>query len=365
MAALTAPIGLLAELTHRCPLACAYCSNPLDLVRQQAELDAPTWERIFREAAALGVLQVHLSGGEPASRRDLVEIVASARAADLYTNLITSGIGLTRERMVRLRAAGLEHVQLSIQDTEAASSDRIAGYAGSVRKHDVAKWTIELGLPLTLNAPLHRANADHAADFIAMALAMEAGRVELAHIQYYGWGLLNRAALMPTLAQIERTIDVVNEARSRLAGRLVIDFVLPDYYAEAPKPCMGGWGREVIVVTPEGSVLPCHAARTIPGLAFETVRARSLADIWTDGTAFEAFRGTDWMQAPCRGCANAERDWGGCRCQALALAGDAAATDPACALSPRHAAMRALAEAESAADPPEPQPRRFPQLVVD
>ena len=365
MAALTAPFGLLAELTHRCPLACAYCSNPLELVRPQAELDAATWARIFREAADLGVLQLHLSGGEPASRRDLEEIVASARTADLYTNLITSGIGLTRARLVRLRDAGLDHVQLSIQDTDAASADRIAGYAGSARKRDVARWTVELGLPLTINAPLHRANADHAAAFIDMAADMGAGRVELAHIQYYGWGLLNRAALMPTRAQIARTIDAVNDARERLAGRLVIDFVLTDYYADTPKPCMGGWGREVIAITPDGMVLPCHAAQTIPGLTFENTRGRSLADIWRNGASFEAFRGTDWMKEPCRGCANAERDWGGCRCQALALAGDAAAADPACALSPRHAAMRALADAEAAADPPEPRPRGFDQLMVD
>lgn len=347
MAELTAPIGLLAELTHRCPLACAYCSNPLELVRPQAELDTATWLRVFREAADLGVLQLHLSGGEPASRRDLEEIVAGARAADLYSNLITSGIGLTRDRLARLRDAGLDHVQLSIQDTDDASSDRIAGYRGANRKRDVAAWTVELGLPLTINAPLHRANADHAAAFIDMALAMDAGRIEMAHIQYYGWGLLNRAALMPTRAQIDRTIDIVNDARERLAGRLVIDFVLPDYYAEAPKPCMGGWGREVMVVAPDGSILPCHAARTIPGLAFDNVKDRGLGDAWREGAAFNAFRGTDWMQAPCRSCANAERDWGGCRCQALALAGDATAADPACHLSPRHAAMRAMAEAEA------------------
>ncbi len=359
MAELKAPIGLLAELTHRCPLACAYCSNPLELIRPQAELDAATWMRVFREAADLGVLQLHLSGGEPASRRDLEEIVAGACSAGLYSNLITSGIGLTRDRLARLRDAGLDHVQLSIQDTDAAGADRIAGYAGWDRKRAVAAWTVELGLPLTLNAPLHRANAGHAAAFIDLALAMDAGRVELAHIQYYGWGLLNRAALMPTRAQIDRTIDIVDEARARLAGRLVIDFVLPDYYAEAPKPCMGGWGQEVIVVAPDGSVLPCHAARTIPGLAFESVRDRRLAAIWRESSAFNAFRGTGWMQAPCRGCANAERDWGGCRCQALALAGDAAAADPACHLSPRHAAMRAMAEAEAAAEGPAPKPRRY------
>lgn len=348
-----APIGLLAELTHRCPLACPYCSNPLDLVKAQAEITAADWARVFREAADLGVLQLHLSGGEPAARRDLAEIVAAARAAGLYSNLITSGVGLTRERLAILRDSGLDHVQLSVQDAEALSSDQIGGYPGGFeRKHAVAAWVVELGMPLTLNAPLHRANAGHAPALIELALAWGAGRIELAHIQYYGWGLANRAALMPTRAQIDETIDVVAGARAKLAGRLVIDFVLPDYYADAPKPCMGGWGREVIVVAPDGTALPCHAARSIPDLVFESVRDKSLSEIWETGAAFNRFRGTDWMAAPCRGCAQAEVDWGGCRCQALALAGDAAAADPACALSFAHGRMRVLAETEAAGAPP-------------
>ena len=354
-----APIGLLAELTHRCPLACPYCSNPVQLTRPQNELDAATWARVFREAAEIGVLQLHLSGGEPASRRDLEEIVAAARAADLYVNLITSGIGLTEVRLGALARAGLDHVQLSVQDTDAASSDEIGGYAGFRRKMEVARWTRALELPLTLNAPLHRANVHHARAFIDMALAMDAGRIELAHVQYYGWALANRAALIPTRAQLDETIAVVAAAREELSGQLVIDFVLPDYYAAAPKPCMGGWGREVIVVSPEGSAMPCHAARSLPGMAFQSVRDASLAAIWADDAAFNLYRGTAWMKEPCRGCAKAEIDWGGCRCQALALAGDAAAADPVCDLSPAHERLAALADAEAGAPPPAYRYRKF------
>ncbi|BCW89612.1 PqqA peptide cyclase [Alphaproteobacteria bacterium SO-S41] len=354
-----APTGLLAELTHRCPLACPYCSNPLDLIAAARELDTESWARVFREAADLGVLQTHLSGGEPASRRDLEALVASARDAGLYTNLITSGIGLTRDRLARLRNAGLDHVQLSLQDVDAASSDTIGGYAGFQRKRDVAAWTVELGLAFTLNAPLHRANVHNAARFIELALELGAGRIEIAHVQYYGWALANRAALMPTREQLDATVDVVADARTRLAGQLVIDFVLPDYYADAPKPCMGGWGREVIVVTPDGRAMPCHAAANIPSLTFENVRDASLARIWNDSAAFNAYRGTAWMKEPCRGCPQAEIDWGGCRCQALALAGDPAAADPACSLSSAHGRMGELALAEATTAPPPYRYRRF------
>ena len=354
-----APIGLLAELTHRCPLACPYCSNPLELLNASSELDAATWAVIFRQAADLGVLQLHLSGGEPASRRDLDQIVASARDAQLYSNLITSGIGVTRDRLARLRDAGLDHLQLSVQDADAPGSDHIGNYPGGfARKMNVAAWTVELGLPLTLNVPLHRANIHNASAFIDLALRMGAGRIEMAHVQYYGWALANRAALMPTRAQLDDTIAIVAEARERLARKLVIDFVLPDYYADAPKPCMGGWGREVIVAAPDGQVMPCHAARTIPGIQFQNAATTPLADIWNDSAAFNLYRGTDWMQAPCRGCANAETDWGGCRCQALALAGDPTAADPACALSSAHGQMRALAEAEAAMPAPAYRYRR-------
>jgi len=348
-----APLGLLAELTHRCPLGCPYCSNPLALENRADELDAATWARVFREAAALGVLQVHLSGGEPASRRDLVEIAAAAHAAGLYTNLITSAIGLDPARLLQLKELGLDHVQLSLQDADAASADHIADYAGAhARKLAFARSVVELGIALTVNAVIHRANIDRVSALVELAAALGAGRVEIAHAQYYGWALRNRRSLMPTRAQVHQAMQEVERIRPRYADRLVIDLVVPDYYARRPKACMGGWARRSLNVTPSGRVLPCHAAETIPGLQFWSVHERSLQAIWLESPAFQAFRGTDWMADPCRSCALREVDFGGCRCQALAIAGDAGATDPACELSPLHPRMLALAEQDSVdADP--------------
>jgi pyrroloquinoline quinone biosynthesis protein E len=338
------PLGLLAELTHRCPLGCPYCSNPLKLDPRADELDAATWARVFREAAALGVLQVHLSGGEPAARRDLVEITTAARQAGLYANLITSAVGLTEKTLHALADAGLDHVQISIQDSEPASADRIAGYDGAfAKKRALASEVVRLGLPLTVNAVVHRANIERVGTLVALALALGAGRVEIAHVQYYGWALENRAALMPTPEQVQRAVAEVDALRARHHGRIVIDAVVPDYYARYPKPCVGGWGRRSLNVTPAGRVLPCHAAETIPGLEFWSVRDHSLADIWTSSPAFRAFRGTDWMQEPCASCPRRHEDFGGCRCQAFALTGDARATDPVCHLSPKHAIVEELA----------------------
>jgi PqqA peptide cyclase len=342
------PLGLLAELTHRCPLACPYCSNPLELEGRVEELTAQAWARVFREAAALGVLQVHLSGGEPASRRDLEDIVAAARDAGLYTNLITSALGIDAERLARLHMAGLDHVQLSLQDVTAASADRIAGYSGAhERKLAFAQAVTELGLALTINAVIHRANTDSVAALVELAVSLGAGRVEIAHAQYYGWALHNRRALMPTREQVERAVEEIENIRARYAQRIVIDMVIPDSYARRPKPCVGGWGRRSLNVTPSGRVLPCHAAPTIPGLEFWSVRDHPLAEIWHESPAFQAFRGTAWMREPCRSCAMREADFGGCRCQAMALAGDARATDPACELSPLHALLGELAERDS------------------
>jgi len=346
---LTAPLGMLAELTHRCPLACPYCSNPLALEDRAGELDTASWARVFDEAAAMGVLQVHLSGGEPASRRDLVEIAASAHEAGLYINLITSSVGIDAARLARLKAAGLDHVQVSLQDVDATSADHIAGYSGGhARKLAFARSVVEQGFALTVNAVIHRANIARVASFVEVAASLGAGRVEIAHAQYYGWALRNRAALMPTRAQVDRAMQEVEQIRPRYAGRLVIDMVVPDYYARRPKACMGGWARRSLNVTPSGRVLPCHAAETIPGLEFWSVRDHPLSTIWLESPAFRAFRGTDWMAEPCRSCALRDVDFGGCRCQALALAGDAAATDPACELSPHHGRILALAEQESA-----------------
>jgi PqqA peptide cyclase len=359
------PLALLAELTHRCPLQCPYCSNPLALERAGAELDTATWCRVFDEAAALGVLQVHLSGGEPAARKDLETLVAHAAGRGLYTNLITSAVLLDSARIAALTAAGLNHVQISLQDHEPAGADRIGGYTGGhARKLEVARLVRTAGLPLTLNAVMHRQNLDHLPEMIELAVSLAAARLEVAHVQYYGWGLKNRAALIPTRAQLDRATAVVRSARERLKGTLVIDYVVPDYYARRPKACMGGWGRRFMNVSPSGKVLPCHAAETIPDLAFESVTERSLADIWQDSNAFQRFRGTSWMPEPCRSCERREIDWAGCRCQALALAGRADAIDPACELSDRHAALTAMAADESASPPPDFVYRRIGALAT-
>jgi len=347
-ATLYKPLGLLAELTHRCPLGCPYCSNPIALDPRGDELDTATWARVFAEAAALGVLQVHLSGGEPGARRDLVALMTAARAAGLYTNLITSAVGITTETLRKLADAGLDHVQISIQDSERASADHIAGYEGAfARKRALAAEVVQLKIPLTVNAVMHRANIDRIGAMVDLALALGASRVEIAHVQYYGWALKNRAALMPSAEQVERAAAAVEELRRRHHGKIVIDAVVPDYYARLPKPCVGGWGRRSLNVTPSGKVLPCHAAESIPGLEFWSVREHSLADIWANSPAFNAFRGTDWMQEPCRSCARREIDFGGCRCQAFAMTGDACATDPVCHLAPRHREVAALAAVQS------------------
>ncbi len=347
-ATLYKPLGLLAELTHRCPLGCPYCSNPIALDPRGDELDTATWARVFAEAAALGVLQVHLSGGEPGARRDLVAIMTAARAAGLYTNLITSAVGITAETLRKLADAGLDHVQISIQDSERASADHIAGYEGAfARKRALAAEVVRLKIPLTVNAVMHRANIDRIGAMVDLALALGASRVEIAHVQYYGWALRNRAALMPSAEQVERAAAAVEDLRRRHHGKIVIDAVVPDYYARLPKPCVGGWGRRSLNVTPSGKVLPCHAAESIPGLEFWSVPEHSLADIWANSPAFNAFRGTDWMQEPCRSCARREIDFGGCRCQAFAMTGDARATDPVCHLAPRHGEVAALAAVRS------------------
>jgi PqqA peptide cyclase len=338
------PLALLAELTHRCPLRCPYCSNPLELDRASRELGTDSWKRILGEAAALGVLQVHFSGGEPTARRDLVELVAHAAKAGLYTNLITSGVLLDAEKLATLKSAGLDHVQLSVQDAEAASADRIAGLdRAHEKKLAVARLVRQAGLPLTLNAVMHRQNLDRLPQIIELAVSLGAARLEVAHVQYYGWALPNRRALFPTYEALGRATAIVEEARARLQGVLMIDYVVPDYYARRPKSCMGGWGRQFINISPAGKVLPCHAAETLP-MEFPSALTSSLAEIWYRSEAFQRFRGTAWMPEPCRSCDRREIDWGGCRCQAFAFTGDAARTDPACALAPDRAVLDAARE---------------------
>ncbi len=343
------PLAMLAELTHRCPLSCPYCSNPLELTKRAAELDTEQWIDVFRQAADLGVLHLHLSGGEPASRRDLEELVGAAREIGLYTNLITSGIGLTEKRLKVLEERGLDHVQLSLQGVTAEMADTVGGYKGGFdRKMQIAKWVGEIGFPLTLNAVMHRRNLHELPETIELAQRMGARRLEVATVQFHGWATQNRIGLLPTREQTLRATEQVQAARERLKGALVIDYVPADYHATYPKACMGGWGSTGINVAPDGLVLPCHAAQTIEGLTFERVQDRGLKEIWLKGEAFNAFRGFEWMQEPCRSCDRRSIDFGGCRCQAMALAGDPAATDPVCSRSPLNAELVAAANADAA-----------------
>lgn len=344
------PVALLCELTHRCPLRCAYCSNPLALEGASDELSTGEWTNLLDQAADLGVLQVHFSGGEPTVRQDLAELVAHAAGRGLYTNLITSGVLLGAPQIMALAEAGLEHVQLGLPDCEEEGSTFITGFKGGfARKMTTAQAVRDAGLALTVNAVITRHNAARLPRMIEMAVDLGARRLEVANVQYYGWGLKNRAALMPCPDQLKAMTPIVQEARERLKGVLVIDYVIPDYYAKRPKSCMGGWGQQFVNVTPSGTVLPCHAAETIPHLSFDSLRERTLRDIWEHGMAFAAYRGDHWMPSTCKSCDRKEIDWGGCRCQALALAGDAAAIDPTCVESPYHATIRALAEAEAEA----------------
>jgi len=353
-ASLGPPLAVLAELTHRCPLQCPYCSNPLELERAKGELTTQEWLDALDQMAEMGVLQVHFSGGEPMVRKDLETLTEKACAVGLYSNLITSAVLLDEARMEALAEAGLDHVQISFQSSEAADGDRIGGYKGGhAKKVKAARLVRQAGLPLTLNLVMHRQNLQHLREMIDMAVELDAHRVEIAHVQYYGWAYSNREALLPSRAQLEESIAVMEKAQAELKGRLAFDYVVPDYYARRPKACMGGWARQFLNITPSGKVLPCHAAETITGLKFESLRDRPLADIWETSAAFQKYRGTDWMPEPCRSCDRRELDWGGCRCQAFAFTGDAGNTDPACEFSPLHGQMLKVAETASGDAPPD------------
>ena len=335
------PYTLIAELTYRCPLRCPYCSNPLDYAGRHNEIDAGTWLRVFEEAEALGVVQLNLTGGEPLIRDDLERLVEGARRLDLYTNLVTSGVPLTFERLAHLRDLGLNSVQLSTQSTRPLESDRIAGAPSFRRKLEAMHWVTSLDLPLTMNVVLHRDNIAEVADFIELAELMCADRLELANVQYLGWALQNRSALLPTREQLEGARSLAAQARGRLQGKMEVVFVTPDYHSIYPKSCMNGWGRRFIVVDPEGFALPCHLARTVSGLQFDNVVERRLEDIWHHSSCFNRFRGEDWLPDPCRTCHRRTIDYGGCRCQAFHLTGNATVTDPACSLSSDHGLIEA------------------------
>jgi pyrroloquinoline quinone biosynthesis protein E len=358
------PLAVIAEVTHRCPLHCVYCSNPTELAAVSSELSTEEWISVFRQAGKLGMLHAHFTGGEPLARTDLTELIAAARGAGLYTNLITSGIGLNEQRLQMLVDAGLDHIQVSFQDSREEAANWIAGAKAHAHKIELSQAIRRHRIAFTVNLVVHRQNLDHLEEMIAFIEQLQPERVEIAHTQYYGWALANRAALMPTRAQLERAVEIIREAEKRLAGRIRIDSVVPDYYAKYPKACMGGWGRRLMLVNPSGKVLPCHAAEVLPGLCFENVREKSLEWIWQESESFRKFRGEEWMPEPCRTCERRTKDFGGCRCQAFLLTGNAAATDPACSLAPAHGIVEsAVEEANSTADIAKPaQASSFVQL---
>jgi pyrroloquinoline quinone biosynthesis protein E len=331
------PLALIAELTHRCPLHCVYCSNPLELTSRGLELSTEVWTRVLGEAAEAGVMQVDFTGGEPLARPDLVELVRAARVAGLYVSLITSGLPLDEHRLAELVKAGLDHLQLSFQDTRKDAASEIAGTQALEQKRKVVSWVRAHRIALTLNFVVHRQNLDHLEEMIAFGEESGAGRMEFAHVQYYGWAFANRERLLPTRDQVDRSITLLQQAEARLRGKVRVEYVVPDYYAKYPKACMGGWGRKLMLITPSGDVLPCHAAKIIPGLGFGNVQSQPLREIWDSSEAFQKFRGEEWMREPCRSCDRRTQDFGGCRCQAFLLAGDAAVTDPVCTLTPQRA----------------------------
>ncbi|KRB70703.1 pyrroloquinoline quinone biosynthesis protein PqqE [Noviherbaspirillum sp. Root189] len=340
--ALAPPLWLLAELTYRCPLHCVYCYNPLDYATKDSELSTAQWIDVMRQARALGAAQVGFSGGEPLVREDLEELIGEARRLGYYTNLITSGVGLNEARIAGMRQAGLDHIQLSFQDSTKEMNDFLSSTKTFALKSRVASLIKQYDYPMVLNVVLHRYNLDHVGRIIDMALEMGAEYLELANTQYYGWGLANRDHLLPSKEQLQRAEAVVSEYRARFGNRLRILFVVPDYFENRPKACMNGWGGVFLAIAADGVALPCHAARTLPGLEFPNVTQHSLHDIWYHSEAFNRYRGDGWMREPCRSCPEKTKDFGGCRCQAYALTGAAENADPVCSKSPHHGELEAI-----------------------
>lgn len=346
--AIKPPMWLLAELTYACPLQCAYCSNPVDYAQHGQTMDTDTWIRVLRDARQMGALQLGLSGGEPLVRTDLETLVAEARTLGYYSNLITSGLGMDAARARALKDAGLDHIQVSFQSSEANQNDEIAGTRAYFHKIDMARAVKSAGFPMVLCFVLHRDNLHRLNEMLDLAIELEADYVELATTQYYGWALLNRDRLLPTLEQVRAAEAVANEYKARLKGKIDIYFVVPDYYENRPKPCMNGWGSVFMVVAPDGTALPCHAARQLPGFEFPNVQTMSVRDIWLNSDAFNRYRGDTWMKDPCRTCPEKAKDFGGCRCQAFQFTGDAAAADPVCSKSPqRHLVDEAIEAARA------------------
>jgi pyrroloquinoline quinone biosynthesis protein E len=336
------PLWLLAEVTYRCPLHCVFCYNPLDYARNRNELTTAQWIDVMRQARQLGAAQVGFSGGEPLARDDLEELIGEGHHLGYYTNLITSGIGMNETRIARMKEAGLDHIQLSFQDSTREMNDFLSSTRTFDLKMRIARLIKQYDYPMVLNVVLHRHNLDHVGRIIEMALEMDVDYLELANTQYYGWGLANRDHLLPSREQLERAETVVNEYRTRLGNRMRILFVVPDYFEDRPKACMNGWGTVFLAITADGAALPCHAARTLPGLEFPNVTQHSLHDIWYCSDAFNRYRGDGWMREPCRSCPEKTRDFGGCRCQAYALTGAAENADPVCSKSPHHGKVQSI-----------------------
>lgn len=344
------PLSLVCEVTHRCPLHCVYCSNPLVMRPADAELPTQVWTRVFDEAAKLGVAHLHLTGGEPLARQDIVDLVRAGRDAGLYVNMITSAIGLNEERLRSLVDAGLDHMQLSLQDVDETMANRWAGARTHAKKLEMAALIkAQPHLAFTVNIVVHRQNLDRLEEMILLAESLGPERMEIAHVQYYGWALKNRDLLLPTREQLDRSIEILQKAQKRLAGKIHIQAVVPDYYARYPKTCVGGWGQQLMLIDPAGRAMPCHSADVIPGIRFNNVREHDLAWIWRESAAFNRFRGQEWMEEPCRSCERKTIDFGGCRCQAMQILQAPNATDPACHLSPRHQDLIRIAEAAPSA----------------
>lgn len=330
------PLWLLAELTYACPLQCPYCSNPVDMANYKNEIDTKDWIRVMREARKMGATQLGFSGGEPLVRQDLEELIAEARQLGFYTNLITSGVGMDEKRVKAFKQAGLDHIQVSFQASSADLNNFIAGTDTFEHKLEMARAVKKHGYPMVLCFVLHRQNEPYVREILDLAVSLEADYVELATTQYYGWAFHNKEYLIPTREQLANAEVVAKEYQEELKGKMKIYYVIPDYFEDRPKKCMDGWGHVFMTITPDGTALPCHAARQLPGLEFPNVKDRSVDWIWNDSPDFNKFRGLDWMKEPCRTCPEKEKDLGGCRCQAFMLTGDATNADPVCSKSPHH-----------------------------
>jgi len=338
------PLWLLAELTYRCPLQCPYCSNPVDIARYTDELTTDEWVRVLREARSLGATQLGLSGGEPLVRQDLEKLIHEAHQLGYYSNLITSGLGMDEKRVMQFKKAGLDHIQISFQASEAELNNHLGGTNSFRHKLDMARAIKAHGYPMVLNVVIHRLNIDRIEEILCMAIDLNADYVELASTQYYGWAELNLETLLPTRPQLQRAEKIANKYQKNMKGKMKILYVVPDYYEARPKACMNGWGSVFLTIAPDGTALPCHAAAQLPDFEFPNIRKNTVEWIWSESESFNRFRGYDWMQEPCRSCPEKTKDFGGCRCQAYMLTGDATAADPVCDKSPNHRTLTARVE---------------------